>query len=416
MMRELILTLKDELKEKLYRDIWRRNIVLPRVEDKIHVITGMRRTGKSFFLIGLIKDLLQDGLEETKVLYVNFEDDRLLPMKQLEFARLIETFYELYPENHQKECYFFFDEIQNIEGWQTVIRRIFDSKKVKIFITGSSAKMLSREIATSLRGRSINTEMWPLDFFEYPNRKIYPAEMSKMVSDQFQKDFHEYMLKGGFPEVIFYEPSARVRVLQDYVEIVVFRDIIERYNVSNITLIKYLIKTILHSASRQISIHKLYNDLKSQGIKVGKNTLYEYIGYIEDCYLAFMVPIYSESIRTVQSNPKKVYAIDTGLIKAFTLKKEDYGNLFENIVYIGLRRLGYEISFYLTKERYEVDFLVKDIFGNRKLFQVCYDIKDKNTFHREQRALDVAKKELSLEGEIVTPFNYVKVMESLKKM
>ncbi len=282
-----------------------------------------------------------------------------------------------------------------------------------MFITGSSAKMLSKEIATSLRGRSINTEMWPLDFREYPGRERYPLEMSKKTSDKFHADFYNYMIAGGFPEVIFYDSSTRIRVLQDYVEVVLFRDIIERYNISNITLVKYLIKKILHSAGRQMSIHKLYNDIKSQGIKIGKNTLYNYLKYIEDCYLVFTVSLYSESIRAVQSNPKKVYAVDTGLIRAFTLIKEDYGNLFENIVYLSLRRSGFDIYYYLTKERYEVDFLAKDTFGNLKLFQVCYDMKHEPTFQREKRALDIAKKELNIEGEIITPENFLNFIECI---
>ena len=202
-------------------------------------------------------------------------------------------------------------------------------------------------------------------------------------------------------------------MLQDYVEVVIFRDIIERYNISNIALVKYMIKTILHSSGRQLSINKLYNDIKSQGIKIGKNTLYNYLVSIEDCYLAFTVPVYKQSLRAVQSNPKKVYAVDTGLIQALTLRKEDYGSLFENIVYLFLRRNQYDVYYYLTKDRYEVDFLAKDIFGNLRLFQVFYDMKEQSTFEREKRALDIAKNELGMDGEIITPENYLKFIDSI---
>lgn len=412
-MKQLLLTLRDELNDKLKRTIWKRSVSLPDVSDKINVITGMRRTGKSYYMLGIIKELLSNGVESQRIAYINFEDDRLLPVSQKSFGELIDTFYEINPDNHDNLCYLFFDEVQNVEGWAEVIRRIFDTKKVRIFITGSSAKMLSREISTSLRGRSLNTEMWPLEFSEFPSRVSYPVDMSRKEMDQFSYDFDNYINTGGFPEVISYDPETRVRVLQDYVEIVVFRDIVERHNVSNIQLIKYVIKTVLYSAGKMLSVNKLYNDIKSQGIKVGKSTLYEYLEYIEDCYLCFSVPVYSDSLRVVQSNPKKMYAVDTGLIKAFTLKVEDYGSLFENVVYIALRRRGYKIYYYLTIERYEVDFLVKDISGKMKLYQVCYNIKDKDTLAREERALNAAMKELNVDGEIVTPVNFLKVINQL---
>lgn len=412
-MKQLLLNLKDELSDKLEKNIWKRAVSLPDTDNKINVITGMRRTGKSCYMLGIIKDLVSKGVDFKRIVYFNFEDDRLLPMSGSSLGELIDSFYEISPDNHNHLCYLFFDEIQNVEGWPQIIRRVFDTKNVKIFLTGSSAKMLSREIATSLRGRSINTEMWPLSFTEFPERFKYPADMPKKMMDQYLYEFEHYMNAGGFPEVINYDHETRVRVLQDYVDIVVFRDIVERHSVTNIQLIKYVIKTVVYNAGRTLSVNKLFNDIKSQGIKVGKATLYEYLDYLEDCYLCFSVPVYSDSLRVVQSNPKKMYVVDTGLIKAVTLRIEDQGALFENIVYISLRRKGYKIYYYLTKERYEVDFLVKDFSGNMKLFQVCYNTSDPKTLEREERALDIAKKELHCEGEIITLQNYIKVIDSL---
>jgi len=412
-MKQLFLSLKDELNDKLKKNIWERAVSLPDSDNKINVITGMRRTGKSYYMVGIIKDLVSSGVDFKRVAYFNFEDDRLLPMSQKSFSGLIDVFYEVSPDNHDHLCYLFFDEIQNVEGWPQVIRRVFDTKNVRIFLTGSSARMLSREIATSLRGRSINTEMWPLSFTEFPGRFRYPSEMPKKMMDQYLYEFEDYINTGGFPEVINYDHETRVRVLQDYVDVVIFRDIVERYNVTNIQLIKYVIKTIVYNAGRLLSVNKLFNDIKSQGIKVGKATLYEYLEYLEDCYLCFSVPVYSDSLRVVQSNPKKIYVVDTGIIKAFTLRAEDHGALFENIVYISLRRKGYKIYYYLTKERYEVDFLVKDFTGRIKLFQVCYNTSDPKTLEREERALNIARNELNCEGEIITLQNFLKVTDSL---
>jgi uncharacterized protein len=408
LMRNLLLTLKEELREKLQGKIWPRKISLPSVDNKIHVITGMRRTGKSFFLLRQIKDLIETGSSEESILYLNFEDDRLLPMGKNRFAELIAEFYSLWPDNHDRRCYLFFDEIQNVEGWQTVVRRIFDSKNVKLFLSGSSAKLLSREISTSLRGRSITTEMWPLDFDEHPSIESYPENMGAGTFDKFMSALNSFLYSGGFPETVFYDSSTRTRVLQDYVDVVIYRDIIERHNISNTTLIKTVIRSLIHSAGRQLSVNKLYNDMKSRGIKASKNTLYEYMEYIEDAYLAFTVPLFSESIRKVQSNPKKVYIVDTGLITAFTLNiKSDSGQLFENLIYLGLRRKLHEVFYYITRNRHEVDFVTKNLDGGLSLFQVCFDIRDQKTMERELRALKEAEDELNVKGEIITPQNYI---------
>lgn len=170
-----------------------------------------------------------------------------------------------------------------------------------------------------------------------------------------------------------------------------------------------MIVTMLANVANPFSINKFYNDLKSQGYKVSKDTLYEYFQYIEDAFLVFAVPLYSESIRKVQSNPKKIYAVDTGLIRAFTLDyHKDLGRLFENLVYLDLRRQGLIVNYYLTKERYEVDFLAQTRQGKKELIQVTWDMADDETRIREERALEIAMKELNVPGRIVTLDSYLR--------
>lgn len=214
---------------------------------------------------------------------------------------------------------------------------------------------------------------------------------------------------GGFPEVIDYDQGVRYQTLQDYVTIVTYRDIVERHNIVNPEVIKYMIVTMIANVAKPFSINKFYNELKSQGYKINKDSLYDYAQHIEDAFLAFSVPLYSESIRKVRVNPKKIYAIDTGLIRAMTLEHtKDLGRLFENLIYLDLRRQGATVYYYLTQERYEVDFLVHTRQGKKELIQVTWDMTNLETKQREERALAAAMAELKIPGRIVTLDAYLR--------
>jgi predicted AAA+ superfamily ATPase len=413
MTNNIIATLLEEFQAKLakYESIVPREIIFPKSVDKIFVAIGMRRTGKTYFLLQTVKELLAKGIPMSRILYINFEDDRLYPLSQEKLRNLLESFYALYPENHEQKCYIFLDEIQNVEQWSIVIRRYYDTKQAQLFLTGSSAKLLSSEIASSLRGRSLAIEVWPFNFSEYLTAKHVATKKEphgKKYLDTMYSCLRSYLEQGGFPEVVNATVGDRMRILQDYVNVVIFRDIVERYKITNTTLVKYLIKTLLKNAGSYLSTNKLFNDLKSQGFVVGKNTIHEYLGHIEDAYLAFRVSLYSESIRKMQTNPKKIYAIDSGLINAYTIGiSENKGHFLENLVYLDLRRRKQEIFYYLTKNRNEVDFLTKSLKGKWQLYQVVWDIEDRDTFEREKRALHEAEKELGIKGQIITPEVYL---------
>lgn len=389
-----------------------RTIKFPNIPNKIMVAIGMRRVGKTYFLFQTIQKLLENT-PITRILYLNFEDDRLQPLNQESLRNLIDGFYSLYPENHEKECYLFFDEIQNVTLWHTVIRRYFDTKKVKLFLTGSSAKLLSKEIATSLRGRSIAIEIWPYSFKEFltAEKITIPIEEGRPIGkaslDKLTLNLLTYIEHGGFPETTGLEPQDRNRLLQDYVSTVIFRDIIERYHITNISLVRQLIKTLLKNVGTSQSMHKLFNDLRSQGFSSGKETIRDYLEYITDAYLAFRIPLYSESLRKVESNPRKTYAIDTGLVRAYSTGfLDNIGHLFENLVYLDLKRHGHEVHYYLTKTRKEIDFLSRDPLGKWHLYQVCWNLDNQQTRKREEEALEEAEIELGLKGSIITPETY----------
>jgi hypothetical protein len=413
-MSQLLADLLEEFHAKMAHlsGLTLRDVQLSTVPNKVKVAIGMRRTGKTYLLLQKIQELLTKHPQLlTRILYLNFEDDRLLPLSAPKLGELLDQFYTLYPQNHHQHCYFMLDEIQNIPQWETVVRRFFDTKQVEIYLTGSSAKLLSKEIASSLRGRAIATEIWPYSFKEYllATKNPLPKKTSgKSVRDHLYKNFRKYLEQGGFPETVNLDIMAHNRILQDYVDVVIFRDIIERYNISNIQLIKYMIKTLLKQIGSPFSVNKFYNDLKSQGFSVSKTTLHEYLSYLEDAYLLFAVPLYAESICKIHTNPRKIYAIDTGLIRAYvTSSSENLGHFFENLVYIELRRRGFEVYYYLTKDRYEVDFLAKSFDNRLHLYQVVWDSSHPETLQRETRALQQAEKELNIKGQLVTPEKFL---------
>lgn len=283
---------------------------------------------------------------------------------------------------------------------------------LKTFLLISSAKLLSKEIATSLRGRSLATEIWPYSFHEFLRAKKIAIELSlfdKKTQDKLHQLFIQYLSIGGFPEVVSYKTDVRQQTLQEYLDVAIYRDILERHSIKNPSIIKYMISTMVYNAGKPFTVNKFYNDLKSQGYQVGKDVLYDYADYIEDAYLTFSVPVYDKSFRKVNTNPKKIYAIDPGFVRSLTLDNDnDLGRLFENVIYLDLRRLGCTINYFLTANRYEVDFVVQTPVGHKKLYQVVWKYEDVKTIEREERGLRDGMTELKMDGEIITLDSYLR--------
>lgn len=388
-----------------------RHYEFAKAENMIKVAIGMRRSGKSFFLYQKINQLLDQGVLKEQILFINFEDDRLLPLDAKKMGELLDSFYTLYPQNHHRKCYIFLDEIQNIDNWHLVVRRYFDKKNVQLYLTGLSAKLLSKEINTNLRGRSLAIEIFPFSFAEYlsaHNLESAQKPLGQIGFDTMRQYLLNYFAIGGFPAVQTMPINEWRETLQGYVDTVILRDIIERHNVTNTALLKYLCTTLLKNFATNFAINKFYNDSKTQGFQTTKDTLHNYFAYIQDTFLIFSVSHYSESERKKQNLPKKIYAIDNGLINATTMSlNHNYGKLFENLVYLDLRRQNKNIYFYQTKDGYEVDFVTVDPAGKRELIQVCWDETDAETFAREKRALREAEKELGIKGKIITLRDYL---------
>lgn len=360
-----------EFHEGTFPEVTPRDLCIPEINKTISLV-GSRRAGKTFYFYQVINDLLSEGLAKDRILYVNFEDDRLFPLKVEELSELLEAYYELYPENKDLQKYFFFDEIQNITNWEIFVRRIVDRENAKVYLTGSSSKLLSREIATSLRGRTLTFYLFPLSFKEFLRFKnVHPGKDFAYSSSRFKikKLFKEYLDFGGFPEVVS-SGTLKQAILSNYFEMLIYKDLIERFSIRNTMVLRSLTKFLITNISSAFSINSYYNSLK-QELKLSKVTIMEYLSYLTDINLIYLVPIFSYSLKVQQVNPSKVYCVDTGLRNAVAFRfSEDEGRLAENVVFIELKRRGYEV--YYWKNTREVDFIVKDEKGDLTAINVSY--------------------------------------------
>ncbi len=377
--------------EKSYTHIVSRTTPLKIYENKANCIIGVRRCGKTSLMQNTIIQLREKSKPENAI-YINLEDDRLYPLQLSDLNDFIESYYELYPKNRNHKVHFFIDEIQLVEGWEKLVRRLLDTENCNLIISGSSAKLLSKEIHTSLRGRSISREVYPLSFLEYLQFTNVDSKTKSTKNISFIKHaLQDYLFKGGFPELISFEEEEARKFLQEYKDLIIFRDLIERYSIREVAPLRYLINYLFKNRSTLVSINRLHNDLKSQGISLSKTTLYDYMAYLQDCYAIQSVPMFSQSIKEQNRNPQKIYAIDNGFGLTASINKE-YGKNFENTVFLHLKLMHHCDVFYY-KGNQEVDFYLPD---KKLLVNVSYDISDVKTFEREIKGLQEAMTELKL--------------------
>jgi len=388
----------------------RRNITLPHLPKNVRkafVFIGMRRSGKTWALYQIMQDLLISGIDLTKILYLNFEDERLINIEPEHFQDILKAYFELYPEYLERsDLHFFFDEIQEKDGWERFIRRLLDQEKMAIYITGSSAKMLSKEIASSLRGRTFTQEIFPFSFIEYLQafNVATPAHFGTKSSIEIVHHFENFLQWGGFPEVIDTTPEIHRSLLQEYISSVIYRDVIERYGVTNSQALKQLLLHCLRNSATVFSIKKMYDALKTMGYGVSKNSLYEYMSYFQDAYCVFSLGQYHLSHRKAMNSMKKIFAIDQGLITAVTLASNfDKASQLETAVFSYLRRKSESLFYYRTQKDKEVDFVQILPDQTTQLFQVCVTLKNADTYQREIDGLMGAMDELKVsQGVIIT--------------
>jgi predicted AAA+ superfamily ATPase len=355
-----------------------------------YVFTGLRRAGKSYFLYQIaLQKINKNQFQE--ILMINFEDERLVELTNMDLQLILEAYREMFSE----QPIIFLDEIQNVPQWQKFVRRLAD-EGMRVYITGSNAEMLSHEIASVLGGRFINKEILPLSFSEFLNfQQIKYSEKSKYNNDRFaiKKAYEQYLKFGAFPELIRLDNKREF--LSNVYQKLFYGDLIARYQISNPQILKLLLKKLAESVNNETSVNRIKNLIKSTGLSIGNNTLFDYLSYLESSFMIATVSNYYSKF-VEKENIKKYYFLDTGILGLFLVNQDS--KLLENQVYIELRRRGYQV--YFLKRNTEVDFYIPE---HQLLIQVSYSLKEKETYDREVKGLEKAMKEFNIEnGMIIT--------------
>ena len=350
------------------------------LSDKLnYVLVGLRRAGKSYLLYQQIHDLISNGHSPEEILYFNFEDDRLVEMTLQDLDTIKVCYEEMFPY----KPIFFLDEIQNIDGWEKFARRLADSK-YRVYITGSNAKMLSKEIQSTLGGRYIAVDVFPYSFEEFltaNNVKISPTTLyGTETRAEVLRMFNDYFSFGGFPE------GSSLASKRDYLSSVYQKiylgDIAARHSIDNTFALKVMFKKIAESVMQPLSFSRLANIITSTGVKVGKSTLINYIEYSKDAWLINQITNFAGKLVDKETNPK-YYFTDNGILNLFLINNN--AALLENLVAISLlRKYGREDAVFFYNDGVEVDFYIPEA---AMAIQVSYTISDKETYEREVKAL-----------------------------
>ncbi len=360
-------------------------------ERPITAVIGPRRSGKSTACRLAVLQLMERGVPHGNIAYVNFEDERLLPADAGLLSGLPDAHREIIDIDPTHPTYYFLDEIQNVPKWSHWVRRMTEmNRQVRIIVTGSSSRLLSQEIASELRGRADTVELFPFSFGEYLLFKKQPpfkADALLLHSNQaprLLRLFMEYLTWGGFPER--FQVQDQQTLLQGYFRTMFVRDLLERFGIKQSRMFGDFLKIQLQRFASLSSLGALEGDLKAIGYHAAKTTLADYLDHAKEGFLLFDVPIFSFKVTEQLRNPKKIYAIDNGLIRAIRFSgSEDLGRYLENLVFLELRRRKKEIYYYAGKA--ECDFLIAEKGRPMQAIQVCWELSHSQTLDRELRGL-----------------------------
>lgn len=370
--------------EEIPLSLHERSLQLPLNKQRIVTVTGVRRCGKSSLLHLTINRLLASGVDKEQILYIGFDDERLANMDVSDFDEILQAYRLMYPDRPLSSVYMFFDEIQIVKGWELFVLRVYKNYCKNVYVTGSTAQMLSGEMSSALRG-------WPDEYTEYPlsfkefiafkgvKANRYTEEGAALMANMFKS----YLLTGGFPQAVLANvETERVKLLQAYFNTMLFRDMIEHYNISaSPSVVRYFLKRVFNNITKPSSVNNIYNDLKSQGLKLSKDSLYQWLDYACNIFLLHKVPKYSKSIIKQSTSLSKYYVVDFALAKSVLLpQSEEKGKALENAVYMHLaRHLNENEQIYYFNEGAECDFVIANDEGVKELIQVCWELDEFNT-------------------------------------
>nr|CBH37546.1 conserved hypothetical protein [uncultured archaeon] len=379
-----------------------RELKTTQIQGKVISIVGPRRAGKTYYFFQLMEPVKEVSL------YLDFEDSSLLTVKFDEVLEIVNLFAEITGKEPE---YIFLDEIQNMDKWETAVRTLLDRTPYNIFVTGSSSKLLSREIATQLRGRSLTYVLLPFSFSEFLKAKKIELKnvFTQIEKATIKKWLREYLELGGFPEIVLKE-DLREKILKEYFDTIFFRDFVERHELKSFEVARFIFSFVFQNFSSEISVNKIVNFLKSEGKKFGKNTVYSYIEKLQDTQAVFFVKRISGTVYVKESWPRKVYICDSGISTLFRFS-DDTGRLMENAVFLELKRMQNErpmldIYYYRDYQQREVDFVLKEGLAVKQLIQVTYAADRAEIGKREVDALLKVSSEFECKNLVMITWDY----------
>ena len=410
-LKQYLIDKKAYLKPIL-NEVIQRSIKISPNKNIITSIIGPRRAGKTYLFYSFIKE---NNLKDEEYLLINFEDAGIIEIGMEEILKSVLYHEEIYGVPPK---YIFFDEVQSFESWQKVVYTLYERKLYSIILTGSSSKLLSKEIATQLRGRSLPILVLPFSFREFLKIKgvSYSSNIDSITASRIKNLLSEYLSNGGFPDVVL-QNAEKSEFLKEYMDILLFRDVVEREHIRNIDAAKFMMNAIAASYAKEFSINKNYKMLKSNGMNISKKTLYSYLSYFEDAFFSFTIQKFDFSIKRSSLSLKKIYLNDTGLSNYFTMQKEEMGRLAENVVFLELMRRKDNISrmeIYYWRDFYgkEVDFVIKNELGVDELIQVSLISDSKDLKNREILGFKRAREKLKCNKLTLITWDYEGIYKS----
>ena len=408
MLNDVIKSLIAIRQDEIPFDVIDRDIKLPINRKKIITIPGVRGCGKSGLMMIAINELVKSGVPRENILWMGFDDERLVNMSADELDAVIMSYMEMYPDIPIKDVHMFFDEIQLIKGWEYFILRVYKTYCKNIYICGSNATMLSTELSSALRGYPLEYETYPLSFSEYCRFKgVSTNAFMEQDKARLKTTFMEYNQSSAFPEVVLTDmKSEQLKLLHGYFDTMLLKDLAEHYDISNTEVIRYFVKRIMNNLTKPTSINSIYNDIRSQGLKVTKNDLYQWSNYICDIFMFVRIPRYERSLVKEHNSLYKYYVIDNGMRASVLMpQSDDRGKYLENTVLLQLvrKREPYEtISYYMNNG--ECDFVVRREDTVSALYQVTWSMTAEETRTREIKGLLEAAADTGCENLYIITF------------
>jgi predicted AAA+ superfamily ATPase len=364
------------------------------------IITGVRRSGKSYLMRLIWKKIVAERkMPEKNFLYFNFEDEKLLKFSASDFETLLESYFEVIEPEKSKKIYLFFDEIQNIPGWEKFINRLREDRGYKIFITGSNAALLSKEIGTALTGRNFPVSLFPLSFREFCGFKLKREFMKEDFygaeeKARLKKILKSYLKNGGFPEVVIQNFRP---LLQEYLKNIIYRDIILRHKIKNEASLREISAFVISNVGVNLSLEKISRMTKVKNLMTVKN----YLSHLEDTFLFYAVPKFSYSVKDQIYNPDKIFVVDTGMYNEVAfISSANSGRVLENAVFLELKRRGRDV--YYFKEKNECDFIIREKNRPDMAIQVTKRLDAQNDNREINGILEAMKKLRLKKGIIIT--------------